>query len=104
MGYAAATGGQDWQTFYFTLVPTGELACIIFVLFIAFIQIALVNILTGIFVEKALKSAVPDTEVQAREHKRTLEKEKKELRDLCADLDKNFDGNGRISHKEFQSP
>jgi len=101
--YAAATGGQDWQMFYFTLEPTGELACFIFILFIAFIQIALVNILTGIFVEKALKSAVPDVEVQAREHKRAIEKERKELRELCAALDQSGDANGAISPKEFES-
>merc|ERR1712046_555480 len=41
--------------------------------------------------------------VQAREHKRALEKERRELRDLCADLDKTGDGNGAISGKEFDS-
>lgn len=100
--YAAVTGGQDWLVFYETLQPTGEISCIVFLFFIAFIQIALVNILTGIFVEKALKRATPDTHTQARKLKKTEMKQAAELRQLCDDMD--VDDDKCISKSEFFNP
>lgn len=97
--YAAATGGQDWLVFYEALQPTGEFSCMIFLFFVAFIQIAVVNILTGIFVEKALKRATPDTQTQARDHRRRLARQAGELRQLCEDMDEDHDNT--ISRKEF---
>jgi voltage-gated sodium channel len=97
--YAAATGGQDWLVFYQALQPTGDFSCMIFLFFVAFIQIAVVNILTGIFVEKALKRATPDMQTQARDHRRQLVKQAGELRQLCEEMDEDHDNT--ISRKEF---
>jgi len=97
--YAAVTGGQDWLVFYETLQPTGVISCSIFLFFIAFIQIALVNILTGIFVEKALKRATPDTQTQARKLRKQVTQQAGELRQLCADMD--TDDDKCISKSEF---
>jgi len=97
--YAAATGGQDWLVFYEALEPTGDFSCMVFLFFVAFIQIAVVNILTGIFVEKAQKRATPDTQTQARDHRRRLVKQAGELRQLCEAMDEDHDNT--ISKKEF---
>jgi hypothetical protein len=97
--YSAATGGQDWQVFYTTISETGELASIIFLFYIAFIQIAMWNILTGIFVEKALKSALPDRETLARDHVEEQHQIEAELLELCRSVDS--DQSGTISPKEF---
>jgi len=60
--YKACTGGDDWSGPYRIAAASGELPAILFIFFIAFMQIAVLNILTGIFVEKAMKLAQPDRE------------------------------------------
>merc|ERR1712066_622104 len=48
--YRSATGGDDWSMAYNAVSETGEIGAIIFLLFISFTQLALINIITGIFV------------------------------------------------------
>jgi voltage-gated sodium channel len=100
--FEAAMGGQDWEVSYNTLEPTGPISCALYLFFIAFIQIALVNILTGIFVEKALMRAQPDREAQAVEQRQEVTKMRSELRELCRSID--MDGTGTISPREFDHP
>merc|ERR1719424_555615 len=70
--FMTLTGGEDWNTFYCILQPMGG-AGIVYCFFVAFSHIALLNIVTGIFVESALKIAEPDVHTKAQEeinHKR----------------------------------
>ena len=58
----ARAGGADWEVFYSVISSCPMSACM-FVFFIAFMQVALMSIFTGIFVEKAMKLAPPDANV-----------------------------------------
>merc|ERR1719382_1867531 len=63
--FKTSMGGQDWEVFYDVAEQTGIFEAITFIIFVAFIQIALMNILTGIFVENAMKLAQPDRDTLA---------------------------------------
>lgn len=58
MSYHMATsGGKEWALYYEVLVQASEMTAALFALVVAFTQIALLNIMTGIFVETAMKLA-----------------------------------------------
>jgi voltage-gated sodium channel len=97
--YKATTGGDDWSNFYGPLVPTGDLNCGLFLFFISFTQIAFMNILTGVFVETAMKLAEPDMVEVVMERRKAEEMEKSELKHLASALD--TDGSNLVSHAEF---
>ncbi|CAK0814130.1 unnamed protein product [Prorocentrum cordatum] len=93
------TGGFDWQVMYQTLVPAGDHAAAALLFFVLFFEIAVWNVVTSIFVDKALQLAKPDAE------KALLQKRKMELRDrhsIRRMMEKcDVDGSGRMSREEF---
>jgi hypothetical protein len=97
--FKATTGGDDWSRFYDMLRTTGITNTGIFVFFVAFSQVALMNILTGLFVEQAMKLAEPDREALFLEKRKAELRSVQELAVICNDLD--VDGNGYISEEEF---
>jgi voltage-gated sodium channel len=96
--YLASTGGKDWGTFYDILEPCGSLTCMLYLFFIAFTQIAVMNILTGIFVENAMKHAEPDKDSRYLDMLRQQTHEVKALFALCKEID--VDNSGTISMTE----
>lgn len=90
--YASITGGDDWNNYYTTLLGTGEVSAALFIFFIAFMQIAVLNILTGIFVEQAMKSAQPDRDSVAASFRWREVMEAEDLRSECRQIDKDGDG------------
>jgi voltage-gated sodium channel len=98
--YKATTGGDDWTNYYTELKPLGWEVSLLFLFFIAFSQIALMNILTGLFVENAIKLAQPDREAVFSEQQKSHWRNIKELEQIMRDTD--VDGNGCISESEFK--
>jgi hypothetical protein len=96
----ATTGGADWEVFYDSVGITGQQNSALFIFFIAFYQISLLNVLTGIFVENAMKLAQPDPYTAALEHRKQERQEADQLRSVCKHLDKS--GNGHVSFEEFE--
>jgi len=97
--YMASSGGDDWGNFYTDISTLGVKNSVLFIAFMLFIQIAVMNIVTGIFVENAMKYAVPDREAIAlQQHKKDLS-EAEALRQLCMDIDR--DNSGRITLHTF---
>jgi hypothetical protein len=90
--YMSCTGGDDWTKFYHSIQNVGWVAASLFVFFIAFMQIAVLNILTGIFVEQAMKLAPPDRDRMALEYTKAEIEEAEELRRMCYEMDINGDG------------
>jgi hypothetical protein len=90
--YKTCTGGDDWSRFFNELREAGWPYAYLFVFFVAFIQIALFNILTAIFVENAMKLAQPDRDAMALQVRKNEVHERKELLQLVKDLDINQDG------------
>jgi len=98
--WIATMGGNDWNYLYSVVVETGVLNSILFVFFIGFIQISLMNILTAVFVERAMRLAQPDTMAQAREQRMKERSEAEELRRMCLEMDAN--NSGTVSADEFR--
>lgn len=92
-------GGDDWSMFYEIMAEVGILTQVLFVAFVAFSHIALLNILTGIFVESALKLAEPHDFKKADEHSRMVNGQASALKDMLTQYD--FDLDDKISREEF---
>eukprot|EP00930_Biecheleria_cincta_P005781 TRINITY_DN106737_c0_g1_i1.p1 TRINITY_DN106737_c0_g1~~TRINITY_DN106737_c0_g1_i1.p1 ORF type:complete len:658 (+),score=112.29 TRINITY_DN106737_c0_g1_i1:51-1976(+) len=58
--FQAITGGVDWREPYTALLCTGPLLPALFVCFIALVSISVWNIVTGQYMERAMKLAQPD--------------------------------------------
>jgi len=97
--FGATTGGLDWIEVHAILEPLGAFAQSAFLFYIAFFTIAVFNILTGIFVEKALHMS--DQADRAVEYMKQEREDAQDLRQICNRID--FDGNGRIAWPEFEA-
>merc|ERR1712176_245794 len=84
--YKVSSGGKDGEIPYNIIVEAGLLYNLAYIFFIMFFNFAVLNILTGIFMEKALHNTRPDRDSQALEQRRADEKEQKELAKLFSDL------------------
>jgi len=92
--YRASMGGDDWSLFYLTLKRAGVSWHLqaLYLFFIAFTQIALVNIITGIFVERAMVQGKPNLVERSREHVKEEAELAMELENLVREFDTNGDG------------
>jgi hypothetical protein len=97
--FMALSGGDDWSVFYDTLTPAGT-AGSVFLFFIAFSQIALLNIVTGIFVDNALKISEPDVQQQAEEHFNQDREYAKELKHIFSNGCSN--AKTRLTKEDFE--
>eukprot|EP00930_Biecheleria_cincta_P089348 TRINITY_DN78636_c0_g1_i1.p1 TRINITY_DN78636_c0_g1~~TRINITY_DN78636_c0_g1_i1.p1 ORF type:complete len:591 (-),score=98.56 TRINITY_DN78636_c0_g1_i1:353-2125(-) len=91
--------GADWTVpfGYVSRMGAGLQSCYIF--FTAFINISLLNIVTGIFVESAMKLAQPENEQKALAEMRDQKENAEELRKIAEICEKDKDG--YISPQEF---
>ena len=96
--YMAVTGGNDWSLYYHLLQHTG-IYQYLFLGYTFFFAFAIYNILTGIFVERAVAANMPDREQQILQERKKLLEQADELRYLFACLD--LDASGLISLEEF---
>merc|ERR1712217_973877 len=87
--------------FYALTSATGPAYGALFIFFVAFSQVALLNILTAIFVNNAMELAKPEQDIQAVEHWKKEIEAYEELCVLCKSID--ADGSGYISVEEFQN-
>ncbi|CAJ1398290.1 unnamed protein product [Effrenium voratum] len=99
--YMSSTGGVDWRVPYELLAKSGELSCIAFLFYVAFFEFAVFNVLTGVFVDHAMKVSAADRELALAEQKKKEKNEAERLRDTCRIID--ADGNGKISWPEFHA-
>lgn len=97
--YMSVTGGADWNQFYAVVSQAGDFYALAFLFFTLFFNFALFNILTGVFVEKAITAFMPDRADQLLEERRRLVSEADDFRDLCKRLDRSRAG--RISLVDF---
>jgi len=92
--FKAAMGGDDWGYYYEIAAMVGSFEAFVFIVFIAFTFVAVLNILTGIFVENAMKCAKPDTAAVAHEHRKQLQADSAALRRLYRELTGTTEGRG----------
>jgi len=96
--FRTCTGGDDWSHFYHIVLITGTPYAMVFIFFIAFSQIAILNILTAIFVNNAMELARPDADTLAHEHRKKEFEAYEELQELSEMI---TDGTGMISTEQF---
>jgi len=99
--FMATSGGNDWSLYYNVLAKTSEVTAALFVFAVGFTQIALLNIMTGVFVENAMKLAQPDRNVMALEQRRASLNDARDLRNILKQLD--VDNTGTVTWDEFRS-
>jgi len=95
----AAFGGEDWGVTYDLLVQCGWVSSSIFMLFVAFTQVALINIITGIFVDSAMQSLMPNREQMAIKLNEEEKAFSEELERLCIAVD--ADRSGFLTRDQF---
>eukprot|EP00929_Paragymnodinium_shiwhaense_P070327 TRINITY_DN35622_c0_g1_i2.p1 TRINITY_DN35622_c0_g1~~TRINITY_DN35622_c0_g1_i2.p1 ORF type:complete len:554 (+),score=97.71 TRINITY_DN35622_c0_g1_i2:190-1851(+) len=77
--FEAICGGCDWDELLAPLFDVSPMLVLVFLLYIAFLLIAVMNIITGIFVDSAIRQTVRAKDVLFSKHLRSL------YTDLCGD-------------------
>jgi len=96
----ASLGGEDWGVPYRSIAECGWTAALFYLMFVAFTQIALINIITGIFVDSAMQNLAPGKEALAHRMQMEQDSHTSELVKLCTEVDSN--SNGCLSKEQFQ--
>jgi len=98
--FKATSGGNDWGEYFDIVANVGVVASIIFVIYVLFFLIAAWNIVTSLFIEKALDIAQPDMERQLLLKRRQDLRDSEDLMRLMTAMDD--DHSGTISLLEFK--
>mmetsp|Transcript_104033 Transcript_104033/g.320906 ORF Transcript_104033/g.320906 Transcript_104033/m.320906 type:complete len:268 (+) Transcript_104033:2-805(+) len=99
--FMAMSGGQDWGLFYDALRELPMQYRILFLLYITFAVFAVVNIVTGVFVESAMQLHHADREVIVHEELESKKTYLRSMKEVFDELDE--DGTGLITLQEFES-
>jgi len=98
--FKAMGGGNDWDLYVKELEKTGAFNAMVFMGFMLFVWLSMANIITSLYVEKALKAAQPDVEeLLFSKHKEDLAAAT-ELRMIFNKIDAN--NSGTLSFEEFE--
>lgn len=98
--YQCASNGIDWRTID-SVLQVDHFARMTLWFYLIFFDFAVMNILSGIFIEKALRHAEPDRRAEACEQRKQDQHDAAALSDLLKDV-VDEDGNGFISLSEFE--
>jgi len=97
--FKAITGGNDWDALASPIEAAGAHYYVLFVLSIAFLQLAVLNILTGMFCASAVEASESDRDDVTKQAAKLGALYKEDALRLFADIDDDKDG--KISWKEF---
>jgi len=97
--FQAVSGGQDWGEIY-DMVDTSFMSSFLFIALVLFFHIALLNIVTSVFLEKTMGYARPDAERLILMQNQKDIQDAKDLRALVEELDDEH--TGHISFAEFK--
>lgn len=98
--YKAGTGGEDWGVYYRIVEPSGILYSYLFLLYVAFFTVSVMNILTGIVVENVVSVAKSDKEKLVHDYQVRCKDEIRDMKMLFKALD--TDGNDTINAEEWE--
>ncbi|CAE7473463.1 SCN8A [Symbiodinium natans] len=99
--YLATTGGFDWERSLHLLELTGSVGSWAWLFYIAFFNFALFNVLTGMFVDHAMKWSQSDNQNLITEHRSQELQDASRLQRLCEAID--TETTGRISWEDFEA-
>merc|ERR1711957_233353 len=94
------SGGNDWAMYFDAPMMLPFWYPCFYLLFIVFSLFAVVNIVTGVFVESALQSNVSDRDIVVHEELESKKNYQKSMQKLFEEMDE--DGKGTISMDEFE--
>jgi hypothetical protein len=98
--FMITTGGEDWNVPYELIKVTGPFGSGLFLVFIAFVNLNILNIIMGIFVDSAMKVLSADPDMLAREHIRQEHEHAQRLASLCREVDP--DCSGKLTQDQFE--
>jgi len=97
--FMSMSGGENWTYYYEALGTLAPQYQWLFLLFISFTTFAIVNIVTGVFVQAALESNIHDHDVVAQEEIRSKKESLKSMRVLFEEMDEG--ASGEFTMEEF---
>jgi len=98
--WMAISGGNDWAELAEPVREAGEHYFVIFELFMAFLTLAVLNILTGIFVEHAVEAAENDRDNIVFQHTKQYDSFARDVQEIFDEID--TEGTGTISWSQFR--
>lgn len=98
--YQAITGGDDWASFANPLFEISPIMGLFFCLYIAFAVFAVLNVVTGVFVDNAIKANQQDADVVIMEQTDARRKHVEQVKSVFKRADR--DGSGVLDWEEFQ--
>jgi len=98
--YMAMTGGRSWGEYYEELEVLPLQYPMLFILFITFTLFAVMNIVTGVFVDSAFQANHKSRQIIIHEELEQKREYLRELRDLFNEMD--LKGEGNITAEEFE--
>jgi len=99
--FKSISGGEDWGPIYDLISKAGITSSVCFMAYVLLIWMSITNIITSVFVDKALKHARPDADEELMEkHKEDLEKVK-QLQTIFQSID--ADASGTLTLAELQN-
>jgi len=94
------TGGIDWQTMAVPLLEVGPLLMLVFVMYIFFMVLGVLNVVVGHFVDNARKASQSDRELIVKGEMKQQEEYLTKMRTIFNDAD--GDENGMLTWDEFE--
>lgn len=99
--FMAMSGGNDWSVYYDAMAPLPAQYKFLFLIFISFAIFAVVNIVTGVFVESAMQSNSKDRDIIVHEEMQSKVEYLRSMREIFDDMDD--DDTGSITIEEFEA-
>jgi len=98
--FMSISGGMDWEVSYKIINLSGTFGSVMYISYILFMWLSVTNIITSIFVDKALKLAKPDVEDRMLEACRDNLDAAKDLKKIFRSID--VDGSASLTREEFK--
>jgi len=98
--FMAISGGIDWAVAYDVVKLSGRIGSFIFLTYICFMLLAVTNIITSIFMQKAMKQAKPDVEDTMLETCQENLEAVQDLKELFNSID--VDSSSSLTLEEFR--
>merc|ERR1711959_515893 len=94
------SGGNDWGLYYDSLADLGFIYRMAFLLYISFALFAVVNVVTGVFVDSAMQCNRTDREVVVHEELQNKKLYLERMAEIFTEMDS--DATGCITMEEFE--
>jgi len=98
--YMAVIGGQDWGDYWEVLKPLSVLYKMQFIFYVSFTIFAVMNMVTGAFVDSAIENRQADRDLIIQEALHAKHKFRQNIMELFKEID--TDGSGILALEEFE--